>query len=810
MADRARTVVVGAGIVGASVAYHLAVLGQGDVLVVDGGDVPDNPGSTSHAPGGVVAMSHDRLLARLSFYSTDLYARLERYDQFRNTYNPTGSIEMAATPDRMDDLVREHGEAMAFGTTTELLDADEIVDRVPFVDPRRIVGGLFIPNSAMVSGVGVTGALLRDAAARGEVRVRTRTKVTAVATADGRVSGVRTAEGEHIEAERVVLCTNIWSLPAVDGVELALPLMAFQHQYVESPPMLDRFATDDPDSEIVYPTVRDMDAGMYYRHHWDRIGVGSYAHRPLAVHPEDVGDTAELAFTPEDFADAWAVATSAIPMLGGVDRFERSLNGMFAFTVDGMPILGETGAAGLWMAIGSWITHAGAVGKAVAELIVDGESEWDLRQASVDRFLPHATTDAFVRAATSKNYREVYDIHHPREAPSEPRGVRLSPFVARLEQFRPHMVPFGGVELAAWYDINLARAVDVPSRSAWASKHWSPAAVAEHIACRERAALFDLTGLSIIEVRGPDAVSFMEHLCANRVDVAPGRVVYTLWLTPGGGVKRDLAVARLGDDRFWAFVGEGTRPQDVAWVCRHAGAYDVTVDDISDAWTALGLWGPATQPILEAATQSDVSKGALGYFRGRWIDIGYARVFAMRISYVGEAGWELHIPVDQATPVFETVWSAGRDHDLVMAGSTAMDSLRIEKGYRLWGTDVHTEHDPYEAGLGWSVRLDRGPFIGADACRARSTGPPTRRLSCLVMETGDPLGNEPVLARGDVVGYVTSAAYGPTLGGTVAYAYVSAESADVGAAVDVVIGGRSHRARIAAEPLWDPDGNRLR
>ena len=806
----AGTVVVGAGIVGASVAYHLAMLGESDVLVVDGGDIPATPGSTSHAPGGVVAVSHDRLLARLALYSTRLYSRLERYDQFRHTYNAVGSIELATTEERMDDLVRLQGESLAVGTTTHLLDAGDVIGRVPYLDGDRIVGGLFVPESAIVSGVGVSGALSRDAVATGRVEVRPHTTITGITTDRGRVRTVHTLDGEAIRTERVVLCTNIWALPPIDRAPISLPLMALEHHYVETPPVLDGFDPAVPDDEVVYPTVRDLDVAMYYRHHWNRIGVGSYAHRPRLVRPEEVGPTAERPFTAHDFQEAWARAQAAVTPLRAVDTFDRSFNGMFAFTVDGMPILGEGDVGGLWMAIGSWITHAGGVGKALAEWMVEGESEWDLRQASIDRFLPHATTTAFVTTATAKNYREVYDVHHPQEPPSAPRDVRLSPFRSRLSAFEPHWAPFGGVELATWFESNVPPEPEVPMRSEWASRHWSPAAVAEHLACRRHAALFDLTGLSVIEVRGPDAVAVMDYLCANDVDVPVGRVVYTLWLTPSGGVRRDLTVARLGADRFWVFVGEGTRPQDLAWVRRHATGRDVSIVDVSDAWTALGLWGPAVQPILDAVSSSDVSQEALGYFRGRWVDLGFARVYAMRVSYVGEYGWELHIPIDQALGVFDAVWAAGQEHGLVMAGSTAMDSLRIEKGYRLWGADVHTEYDPYEAGLGWSVRLDDRRFIGAEACRQKAAAPARRRLACLEMESGDPLGNEAVLVGGESVGYVTSSAYGPAVAAVVAYAYLPVSMAGPGTSVDVLVEGRRHPARVVPDPVWDPHGRRLR
>lgn len=808
MSDRAAVVVIGAGIVGASVAYHLAELGVDDVLVVDKGTVPDNLGSTSHAPGGVVAMSHDRLLSLMSFYSTDLYRRLAPYDDPRRTYNPVGSIEVARTPERMEDLVREHGESLAYGAETHLLDAREVATRVPYLDESVMAGGLYIPDSAIISGVNVTGALLRDAVATGRVRLSADTPIEDIETKDGRVVSVRTPAG-RIEAERVVLCTNIWQ-PPVSGIDLPLPLVAFQHQYVETDDVLEGFDPAQPADEITVPTVRDLDQALYFRHHWNRLGVGSYQHDPLPVAPGDVGATADRPFTPADFEGAWKAARQLVPALERSGGFTRTLNGMFAFTVDGMPLIGETTTAGLWMAVGSWITHAGGVGKATAQLMVSDEAEWDLRQASVDRFPPHALTGNYITTVTNKNYRELYDIKHPLEPPSQPRNVRLSPFAPRLDDLAAHYMPFGGIELAAWFGANEGLVDEyadrIPPRGDWASRHWSPIAGAEHLRCRDVGAIFDLTGLSIIEVTGDQAAQFVDYLCSNQMDVTPGRVVYTTWLTPAGGIQRDLAVARLGPDRFWMFVGEGTRPRDMAWVRRRAGGHDVVVTDISDAYTALGVWGPRAPEAVAAAAGSDPD---LGYFCGGWIEIGPVPVLAMRISYVGEAGYELHFPVDQALGVFDRLREVSAGLGLVMAGSTSMNSLRIEKGYRLWGADIHTEHDPYEAGLGWTVKLGKGDFMGASACRELADREPSRRLSCLVLDDGYPLGNEPVLDREEAVGYVTSSAFGYSVGRVVAYAYLPPRLATPGTTVGVLVEGRRHPAQVADEPLWDPAGKRV-
>ncbi|RME58765.1 MAG: sarcosine dehydrogenase, partial [Caldilineae bacterium] len=416
--------------------------------------------------------------------------------------------------------------------------------------------------------------------------------------------------------------------------------------------------------------------------------------------------TAKHPFTPEDFTQAWQQAQRIIPAVKGA-RFADAFNGMFAFSVDGYPIIGETHVRGFWVAVASWITHSGGVGKSVAEWMTHGETEWDMRQCHVHRFQHHQTTETYTRLVTTKNYREVYDIVHPAQPLTEPRNVRLSPFHARHEELGAVFTTFAGFELPQWFESNRglleAYSDRVPDRSGWAARYWSPVQGAEHLATRENVALFDLTGLSIIEVSGPDAALYVDTLCSNACAVPVGRVVYTTWLTPGGRVKRDLTVARLAEDRFWMFVGEGTLPQDLDWAQRHAANFDrVCIRDVSAAYSAVGLWGPNARRVLEQVARENVSNDAFPYFASRWLEIGPCPVFAMRVSYAGELGWELHIPIDSSLPVWDRLWEAGRGFGMVPAGLGAFDSLRLEKGYRLWGADVYAEHTPYEAGLGWT------------------------------------------------------------------------------------------------------------
>lgn len=837
MVTTANLVIVGAGIVGSACAYHLAELGWKDIVLLDKGDPANNPGSTSHAPGGVVALSHSKLLTQMAQYGTELYRRIEPFSPERKTYNAVGGLDIAVSERRWTDLKRLHSESKSFHVDAHLLSPREAKDMMPLLDETQIHGAIFVANSALVAGAHLSSALQRDAERMSSVTVIGDVEVTDVEVKDGRVSAVLTNRPDlpRIACEHVLLATNIWGPQFGDRLGIPVPLLAYEHQYVQTAPIeaLARFDPNTADDEVIWPTVRDLDSQIYLRQHWNSYGIGSYWHAPRHTRAHEVADSAMRDFTPEDFEQCWAQAGKLMPALRGA-QFARKFNGMFAFTVDGMPIIGETNIKGLWTAIGSWLTHAAGVGKSVAEWMTHGEAEWDMRQCNVHRFHRFQTTREFVEVICDKNYAEVYEIVHPRQPLSKPRDVRLSPFHAQWQALSASFTTFAGLELPNWCEQNaglLEKYEDrIPARSGWAAQYWSRIQGAEHLETRENVALFDLTGLSIIEARGPRALAFVNYLCSNQMDVRPGRVVYTCWLTPKGGVRRDLAVARLGDDRFWMFVGEGTRPQDWAWVNQLAPEDgSVTLIDISDAFTALGLWGPNARKVLGKVARDDVSNVGFPYFTSRWIEIGAAPVYALRVSYAGELGWELHIPVDQAVQVWSALWEAGSEFGMIGAGSGAFDSLRLEKGYRGWGSDVYTEHTPYEAGLGWTVKLDKPDFVGKAAAAAAKAAPLARKLACLTLD--DPaaaaFGYEPILlpspggrgagsegenhAHGDaVLGYVTSGNFGYSVGKYIAYGYVPVAHAAVGTKLEIEYFGQRLAATVSDDPLFDPKMARLK
>ena len=803
------TLIIGAGIVGSSIAYHLAQLGEEGVGLIDRGDPVENLGSTSHAPGGVVVLSHSKLLTQMGVYSSRLYASLPDWSPHRIMVNAVGTLEIAISEERMRDLIRLHGEGSSFGTRSRLVDPEEAMEILPYLDPSAFVGGLFVEEGEIVSGAHVSGALQRDS----KVTVLGNQEVTRVMVDGDRIKGVVTAAGETINAERVVVATNIWAPLLGDELGFPVPLLGFEHQYLVSGPLHDlkQFDPSVPEDEIIYPSVRELDTYLYFRQHWNSFGIGSYRHRPRPVRADQLGASAIHRFTPDDFeGEPWEMSQKLFPFFRGSDfrEYPRQINGIFAFPVDGMPIAGPTPVEGLWVAAGSWLSHAGGLGKTLAEWMTTGDTEWDVRSIDVNRFHSFQTNRRFIEKVCNKNYAEIYDIIHPREPISEPRNVRLSPFHDRHLANQAVFTTFAGLELPNWFESN-ANLVDerLPNRTGWEGQHWSRIQGAEHLATREKVGLFDLTGLSIIEVSGARSLDAVQWLCSSDLDVGPGRVVYTTWLTPTAGVRRDLAVTRLEPDRFWMFVGEGTRPRDLDWVRRHTEQFSgATVTDVSDSYTALGLWGPNARQVLERVSGSDLD---FGYFRSRFIDLGYTRALALRLSYAGEYGWELHFPPEAALPVWDALWEAGENAGLTAAGFGAFDSLRLEKGYRGWGTDVHTEYNPFEAGLGRMVNLEKPDFIGAEAARRLAQAPVERMLTCLTVD-GPLMGAEPIMARDTCVGYVTSSNYGYSVETDIAYGYLPSALSQEGTELEIIYFGDQRKARVAADPLFDPKMTRMR
>ena len=816
MRDHASVVIVGAGIVGCSVAYHLSGLGVTDVVVVEQGPLFETGGSTSHAPGLIFQVNPSRTMTEFAKYSVDIYSRLE--GDGGPCFYPVGGLEAAWTKERFTDFKRRLGLALAYGVDAELIGPREVKELVPIVS-ERVVGALYVPSDGIGKAVRAAEAMARAAQAAGVV-FHGSTRVTDIEVSGGRVRAVVTDRG-RIRTDLVVCAAGIWGPKVGRMAGVSIPLYPMQHQYARTGPLAE---LKGQTGEASHPVMRHQDGGLYLRQHGEGYGMGSSDHEPLPVEPEDIVEhggpgamPAAMAFTPADFVPARRSAEEFIPALEGAELVE-GFNGMFSFTPDAMPVLGESDEVrGFWAAEAVWIAHAGGAGKAMAEWIVEGSPSLDLRECDITRFHPHARRRPYWLARGVEQYREGPTVHHPLDQMESARDMRPSPFHANEQALGAVFFESAGWEIPQWYEANgpLLDDYDEPwkDRKGWAARNWSPIAGAEHRAARERAALFDLTAITKLEVTGPGALAGLQRVTANQMDQPAGRITYTSVLDERGGILSDLTVTRLADDRFMVMTSTGYGYRDLKWLRDHMGDDgSVSIEDVSNEFGCLCLWGPRAREIVSAASGDDFSNEAFPYRGARDVTIGGVPALAIRLSYVGELGWELYVPWDRGAELWDALWEAGRSHGLIAAGTAAFTSMRIEKGYRLWGVDIHTEYNPYEAGLGFAVRPNKCEFIGREALAEGRKAGLRRKLCCMTLD--DPaavvMGSEPVMAEGQTLGFVTSADYGYSVGRGIAYAYLPVEYSEPGTRVDILYFNKRYAARVVEEPLYDPEGARMR
>ncbi|MGV9775019.1 GcvT family protein [Streptosporangium sp. NPDC003464] len=807
MAGR-RVVVIGAGVVGAALADELSARGWSDITVVDQGTVPVTGGSSSHAPGLVFQTNPAKTMTELARYTVGKLGALGCFQQ-------VGGLEVATTPGRLAELRRRHGWATAWGVEAHLLTPGECVARHRLLDPGKVLGGLFVPTDGLADAVRAVEVQLRLARERG-VRVLERHEVLEIRVEDDRVAAVVTDRGE-IPADLVVCCAGIWGPKIAGMVGMALPLTPLAHQLAWTGPVP---ALSGRTGEAVRPILRHQDADLYYRERAGRLGIGYYGHRPMPVEPAAIlppgaaeGMPSVLPFTAGDFAPAWAETRSLLPATREAE-IEEGINGLFSFTTDNMPLLGESSRVkGFWVAEAVWVTHSAGVARAMAEWLTGGRcSSFDLHECDVNRFEPHQLAPEYVLTRGCQNFAEVYDIIHPLQPPENLRPLRTSPFHPRQRELAAYFLEAGGWERPQWYGANepLLAGRDIPGRDGWAARHWSPIVGAEAQVSRESVALYDMSALKRIEVAGRGAAAFLRRISTGDVGRPVGSVVYCLLLDEGAGIRGDITVARLGPDLFQVGANGNL---DLDWLHRHLPADgSVTVRDITAGTCCVGVWGPRARDLVAPLAGPAFSRDGFGYFRCGRGHVGTVPVTALRLSYIGELGWELYTTADMGAKLWDTLWEAGRRHGVIAGGRGAFDSLRLEKGYRSFGTDMTHEHDPYEAGLGSAVR-GAGPddFIGRAALAERRVSV-RRRLTCLTI--GGPaavvMGKEPVYDGDRCVGYVTSAAYGYTVGRGIAYAWLPVALSTPGRVLHIGYFDRRIAAVVAEEPLYDPEMKRLR
>jgi dimethylglycine oxidase len=805
MAPR-KFLIIGAGVVGAALADELVQRGEHDVTVVDKGPLFATGGSSSHAPGLISRTSTSRFMTETADATVRKYATLSTAEG--PALLPVGTLEVAYNEERLAELWRRWGAARSFGWRGRMIDPDEAISMWPTIEREGLLGAYATRDEGLAAALRAVEAQAGRAAEGGATFVG-ETAITQINTDGGAVRGVRTAGGDEIAADVVVCCAGVWGPALAATVGLTLPMLPTEHQYAVTSPILE--LADTAGREASRPIIRHHDIGVYYRDHGDRVGVGSFHHGVLPVpsaeldqHPRNRERSLAFDFTEPDFAEAWELTCRFMPGLRDA-TFERRFNGVFGFTPDGFPLIGEhPDLLGFWVAESVWVTHSVGVAQIVADLLAGRDPAIDVTSADLSRFDEKELAPSFVQARSGDQYTDVYLAHHPAEPHHSAREVRLSAFVERQRALDAVFVDVATWERPQWYEANAALVNGIPKRDAWSSRHWSPIAVAEHRAVRERGGLFDMTPLTRIEVRGADAGEFLHRVVAGRVDRPPGAVTYSVMLNEHGGVISDVTVSRFEDDRF---VLGGNSPRDAAWLRSHAPA-GVDIDVVTDRRACVAIWGPIARDVLGSITAADLSNEAFPYLSARSITVADLPVDAVRLSYAGELGWELTTEADQAPALWDALWRVGAPLGLIPAGRAALGTLRLEKGYRAWGTDIALADAPDDVGLGSTLRTTDRDFIGAEALAARP--PAARILGCIVLDDEQvAMGAEPVEVDGEPVGFVTSAGWGATIQRSIAYAVVPGEL-QAGDEVDVRYFDRTLHGRIADEPLFDPDGARLR
>ena len=816
MRDKARVVIIGAGIVGCATAYYLTKMGWRDVVVVEQGPLFETGGSTTHAPGLVFQVNVSKMMAHFAQQTVELYSSLEL--DGRPCWYSVGSMEVAWTKERLEDLKRKVGFARSWGIEAEVIGPKEAQDKIPLLTDKTY-GAMYVPIDGIARAPRAAEVLSRESQANGAT-FYDHTRVTDIEVTKGRVRAVVTSKG-RIETDTVLAAAGIWGPRIGRMAGVPIPLYPMQHLLAWTAPLPELKGETE---EATHPVLRHQDKAMYFRQRADAYAIGSYQHEPILTDPDDILSHENapdmpsiMPWTPSHFEKALESTAEILPALRGAELVHK-LNGMFSFTPDLMPMLGESPQVkGFWSAQAVWITHAGGVAKAVAEWMVDGNPGTDLREADISRFQSHALSPSYVKTRAAQQYREVYDIIHPLQQITHPRNLRLSPFHRRQEELGAVCFESAGWERPQWYESNQvllsSDASARPSRSGWEARHWSPIIGAEHRATRERVALFDMTPFTKVEVSGPGALEYLQYIASNQMDRPVGGVTYTSMLNERGGIKCDLTVTRLAEDSFLVITGGATGPHDVAWMRKHLPPDGpVTITDASAAYCCVGVWGPRARDILQRVSLDDISNEAFPYMTAKRLTIEEIPALAIRISYVGELGWELYTKTEYGLRLWDLLWEAGQALGIVAVGGGAFESLRLEKGYRLWGNDIHPEYNPYEAGLGFAVRLDKGDFIGGSALLRFWKEGIQRKLCCMTLD--DPgqvvMGKEPVLDGDRSVGYVTSANYGYTVGQSIAYAYLPLALAEEGAKVDIEYFGKRYPATVVREPLFDPNMERLK
>jgi glycine cleavage system aminomethyltransferase T/glycine/D-amino acid oxidase-like deaminating enzyme len=828
----ASVVVIGAGIVGNSIVHHLAQLGWRDIVQIDKGPLPNPGGSTGHASNFIFTVDHSREITDLTLDSVRQYKEMGVFTQ-------SGGFELARTEERMEELRRRMSSARAWGIEAELVSPEFVKEKVPFIETDQFIGAFWTPGVGVVDSLRA-GTIMRESALElGALSVVPTVEVTGLDVEDGRIRRVRTSGGD-IETEAVVIACGVWSPKIGDMAGISIPLTPAVHQMISvgpCPQLAER------EGEISFPIVRDMDTFCYERQHGADMEVGSYAHRAILHEPEDIPSIeqsklspTEMPFTSDDFDPQLEQAYELMPELLGAEGAEMryAINGLLSLTCDGNPILGESEVKGLWTAAAVWIKEGPGVGRAVAEWMTNGHPEIDVHHSDIARFHDHQKRREHTRLRTTEAFIKTYGIIHPAEQYESDRDQRLAPMHESQKKLGAFFFETAGWERPHWYESNANLLEEygdavMPREHEWDSRWWSPIINAEHLRMREAAGIIDLSAFCMFDIVGPGALESVQRTCVAQCDVAVGKVIYTPVLDSRGGFLSDLTVMRLGDDHFRVVTGGAHGMADRQWFTHQLVGEGTTLTDLTSEISTIGLWGPRARDILASLTSEDVSDGGFGFLTCREIEVKGTTVLASRISYVGELGWELYVPMDAAADLWEALLEAGAPHGAVPVGIGVYGTTgRIEKGYRAFGYELDGERSIVEAGM-QRPKVKAADFVGKEAYTAQRRQDPQTVLCTMTVDDHTSasgikrymLGGEPILTRDggtltDGHGhhpYVTSAGSAPSLGKHVLLAYLPPDQATVGNQLAVSYMEELYPVTVGsvdATGLLDPTNERLR
>jgi len=807
--SHAQIVVIGGGIIGCSTAYHLARDHKADVVLIEQGRLTS--GSTWHAAGLVGQLRSSASITRVLKYSVELYKGLAAETGLETGWKMTGCLRLATNTDRWTEYKRLATTAKSFGMEMHLIPPDEVKRMWPLLDVSDLVGASWLPTDGQASPSDITQSLAKGARMHGAA-IHEGVRVTGFRMDDARITHVETDQGV-IACEKVVNCAGQWARQVGAMAGINVPLQAVRHQYIVTEKV--------PGLALDAPTLRDPDRRIYFKEEVGGLVMGGYEPNPQPLDTGDIPNDWQFHLFEDDydhFEQHLVQAMARVPALEEVG-VKQMINGPESFTPDGNFILGPAPeCTNMFVGAGFnafGIASGGGAGWVLADWVVNGEAPLDLWVVDIRRFSEMHRDRQWVSDRTCEAYGKHYTIGFPHEEYTSGRPRIVSPLYERLKR---HRAVFGsklGWERPNWFAPEGVEACDVYSMG---RQNWFAHVGDEHRHVREAVGIFDQSSFAKYEVTGRDAARALDYVCSNDVTKVPGRLTYTQLLNTRGGIEADLTVARLAEDRFYIVTGTGFRTHDLAWIAEHLPAGDVAIRDITEDWGTLSLMGPKARDVLARVTDADVSNAAFPFGHVREIAIAGATVRALRITYVGELGWELHVPISATGAVFDAIMAAGASDGIRPVGYRAIESLRLEKGYRAWSSDITPNDTPFEAGLGWAVKMRRNAdFIGRAALEVIAGQPLTKRLAGFTLDDPEAVlvGRETILRNGETVGYLTSGGYGYTVGKSIGYGYVrKAEGVSddylASGTYELVVANERFPARVALEPLYDPENLKVK